>query len=60
MSAFLDLEPKYRRAYIAKLIGCNPDQPDSWPLTLVDAIIRKAEHAADEAIRDEARRLIRR
>lgn len=57
MASFLDMEPKQRRVYVARNLGLHPDQPDSWPLEIIDRIIREAEYRADDTVREEALKL---
>jgi hypothetical protein len=54
------MEEKQRRMYVARSLGLDPDSPTSWPVEIIDRIISKAEHRADETVRDECAKLNRR
>jgi hypothetical protein len=60
VGSFLDMEEKQRRMYVARSLGLDPDSPTSWPVEIIDRIISKAEHRADETVRDECAKLNRR
>lgn len=60
MASFLDMEEKQRQMYVARMLGLDPNSPASWPMDIIERIISKAEHRADESVRDDCRTMVRR
>lgn len=46
------LSMKDRRAYVAKCLGYNPDEPESWPMERVDHVLSEAEYAAERKLNE--------
>lgn len=60
MASFLDMEAKQRKMYVARMLNCNPDDPYSWPLEIIDRIISRAESLADQSVRIDCEQMLRR
>jgi hypothetical protein len=56
VGCFLEMEEKQRRMYVARMLGLDQGSPASWPKEMIDDIISRAEHRADESVRDDCRR----
>lgn len=54
---FMDLNKEDRTKWVASLLGCSPNHPDTWPTQIIDSILNKCSAAVERTLFEEVRRL---
>lgn len=52
--------PPEQQAYLAKMLGYNPDAPETWPAELIERLFRLYHRAGSERLSEEVYKLVNR